>query len=304
MLPVNRTRCTHRTVAAFGLAAIASASCKNGDPRSVAVPVYACILRGTAWTAGPKTTPAAITQAVNQLVFDANENVWTPGADITMIPEIDRTGNVPVIDDPEMSSGMPGDVVTDRAEGELVANACRVAWGNAMIPGALVIVIAHNMINTDGSRTGEAGFAEASDELEKRDGGAALCTFPRHLQPSDVMQRYLIIMDPMILGLRGERGNGIPYVVLAHEFGHVLTLYHGDGLDNNNNSQLPPNPGSRSFDESCDAAEYSQMDRDPNGNTSSLMNAVAGYTKTITPLQVELARTAAPLLPGAVGPQP
>ena len=284
-------------------------SCKDSDPNRIAMPVCACIVKGTAWTKNPnipgdwvRSANATMSNMVNQIIYDANDKVWIPGANIALIPQINKEdGYIKVIDDPDQSVGQIGDIEATPDGGKLVAGKCREAWGNSLVPDGLIIVIAHKLIFNDGTATPYSGFTEPYDAVLARNHGADLCGFPQNLNKSDVKGRYILIMDPKLLGLNGEEGNGIPYVVLAHEFGHTLMLGHGDGLDNDGNGKQAGEVGPRLFDFNCDFHEWKKYDDQPNQPTS-LMGKVSGYNLLVTPLQRECARAVAPLFPGAVGP--
>jgi hypothetical protein len=173
-------------------------SCNNALSNRIALPVCACIVRGAAWTKDPNPTGntamvpgeggywihvgnEVLTNQVNQIVYAANDKVWIPGADIAMVPQIDqRDGYIKVIDDPDPSVGKYGDIEATPAGGRLVAGKCREAWGSSLIPDGLVLIVCRNVINNDGSKTGESGFAEPYDAVLARDGGADLCSFPRN----------------------------------------------------------------------------------------------------------------------------
>jgi hypothetical protein len=136
----------------------------------------------------------------------------------------------------------------------------------------------------------------------QRNGGADLCNVPRKLTAADLLGPYAVIVDPSLFYLTQPRhGTGEGGIVLAHELGHLLLLAHGDGLDNDANGSLPPVDGTRRFDDDCDHSEYSRIDAAP-GNLGSLMSAENVALTSITALQKELARTAAALAPGALGP--
>jgi len=283
-------------------------NCKDADPDRIALPVCACIVRGASWTIDPNNTKdwihtgnSKLTNDVNQLIYQTNDKVWIPGADIAMVPQIAKDdGFIKVIDDPDLSVGKQGDIEATQAGGALIAGKCREAWGNSLIQDGLVIIIAHNLIYNDGQVTMFSGYSDPPDLVLARNQGKDLCSFPRNLTKDDLRGKYILIEDPKLLGLNGEAGNGLPYVVLGHEFGHVLMLGHGDGLDNDGNGALPPTNGPRLFDAYCDINEYNT--KDLQANTVSLMDRTVGGVTTITPLQRECARTVAALLPGSNRP--
>jgi len=287
------------------------------DRYSIAVPVCTCVLRGTGLTLDKnQSTPlppredavyvhvpnAVINSFIDNLLTKASEQVWYPGAGITFLGLLNKQGDIPVIDDPDLSSGKYGEVVWSPqggSEGAEIAQRCRDLWGRAAIPDGLILIIARDLINTDGSSTGLSGFVEADKKVIERNGGNDLCNFPRNLTKEDMKGKFILLNDPQPYVNPNPYTKDFWSVVLAHEMGHVLLLGHGDGEDNNGNSLVPPNPGSRKFDEFCDADEFKMEGTE---GKVSLMTEHAGHVKNITELQKELARTVAKLMPGAVGP--
>lgn len=287
-------------------------SCNHVDNNRIAIPVCTCAVRGATWTIDQKPDKniplpagednyfirqgnAVLTNHVTDLVYGSNDNVWIPGADVAMIELLNADGDIPVIDDPDVTTGKYGAISISGlgiTEGSLAAQKCREAYGKPADANDLVIIIARNLINNDGSATSESGYTEKYDNT-----GMNLCNFPRSITGENMKGRYIMLDDPALYTT--SAGHGIPYVILAHELGHVLMLGHGDGLDNDNNGQQPPNNGPRLFDEYCDLPEYKKYDL--TGDLRSLMSPVVGYKKNITPLQKELARSAAGLMPGVTG---
>jgi hypothetical protein len=105
----------------------------------------------------------------------------------------------------------------------------------------------------------------------------------------DVANQYVVITEPNLFALHGSLPR-LFYNVLAHELGHCLLLSHGDGLLNG--GTLPPNNGPRKFDQDCGGFSPPI--------SLSLMYP-GGASDVITPLQRELARDAAVLVPGHTG---
>ena len=283
-------------------------TCKK--TKRIVVPVCTCVVRGAVWTKDrnqnqPPPKPAGedayfvhqgnpiLTSHVTDLVTEANDNVWIPGADINMMQVIAGEGEIPVIDDPQTAIGKYGDVVADRldTEGEQAAAVCREKYNNSPAD-VLVIIIVRHLLNPNGSKSARSGFAEPYYDVERRNNGADLCNFPRNLTQEDTKRKFIIIDDPAQYTPGGEQaGRGLPHIILSHEFGHALMLSHGDGKDNNGNAVAPPTDGSRLFDSFCDRSEPEEAEP-PN-----LMNETAGYYGAITEFQKELARTVAKLMP-------
>ena len=283
------------------------------DNNRIAFPVCTCAVRGSTWTIDQKPGTkiplptgednyfihrgnTLLTSQVTDLIYSANDNAWIPGADLAMVALLDADGNIPVIDDPDVTTGKYGAISISSigvTEGSLAAQKCREAYGKPADADDLIIIIARNLINNDGSATNESGYTENYDNIDKMN----LCNFPRNITRENTKGRYIVLDDPALYTT--SAGHGMPYVILAHELGHVLMLGHGDGLDNDNSGQLPPGNGPRLFDEYCDFPEYKKYDLA--GNQRSLMSPVVGYNVNITSLQKELARGVASLMPGATG---
>jgi hypothetical protein len=296
-----------------------SGTCKDAPPNPIgpriAIPVCACILRGAGWTVDPKqpTAPlssdlpfvhnenSSITSKVTALIVQTSSQIWEPQANIALVPELDATGEIPVLDFPSFDKTKPYGNASIR-DGLDLAQQCRQAnWGRALAPGGLVVIIVRKITDIDGTEVRLSGYSADLFAVEGR--RQDLCTVPRHLTQDDETGRYTILEDPAILGLTGTAGQGLPYIIFGHELGHDFLLDHGDGLDNDGNGTQPGTSGPRLFDLGCDLNEYNTIDF-PNENIlnkpTSLMRTTAGVYSNLTPLQIELARTAAPLIPGAV----
>jgi hypothetical protein len=141
-----------------------------------------------------------------------------------------------------------------------------------------------------------------------------LCGHPRALTVDDVTpQLWGVVVDPRSYDeYSWIQGN--PVYTLGHEFGHMLMLGHGNGLDDNGDGApagteyLPPfddllGPSVRHFDENCDALGTEEDALTPFVDceqSASLMRETGCYSiSTLQPLQVEMARAVAELVPGA-----
>jgi hypothetical protein len=271
-----------------------------------------------------------IDQGITDLVQGANK-IWAPGANIAFLlityPGEDGhipNGHFPVIADPKPpgDSTLPfdrshyGDIeVKDHGTSEMedAVHSCDAAWTRGGVnapPDTIIIIIARNFVSpTNSLPVNTVGLNTGHYKVANRNNGKDLCEVPRNLTKEDILTQYVIIVDPSLFlpshlsDSRQGQGQGQPTTILAHELGHALMLNHGDGLDNDSNGIAPPDPGARRFDLDCDPVEYSKYDEAPATKTSSLMSA-SGNITTITPLQRELARTAAILAPGAFGGPP
>ena len=250
----------------------------------------------------------------SQIEFEKIFEVWIPGAEIAFQP-LPGNNHFPVIDDPKppgpenepsrFGPGKFGDIEVHEGEQptdemQYARSSCDWKWRQSGIKSnALVVIIARNLVARSGVAP-SVGVHPGHLSLRNRNDGRDLCEVPRKLTQEDIRDGYAIIVDPEILAGRSREGpqrggQGDPAIILAHELGHALLLAHGDGFDNDGNGTQPPGNGFRRFDEDCDPAEVQQV--------TSIMSS-GGYDKKLTPLQLELARTAAVLAPDAKGGPP
>lgn len=246
------------------------------------------------------------------LLEDANR-IWRPQAAIVfrMVPS---ALGIPVIADPlPPPDGGP-------EHGDLSISTCRVresanieaerAWQElAPEEDGILVVIANR---TPGCGDTVALVRGVSADLQSGGSRASdLGVVPRQLTANDVLEnRFVAMTDPSRFGcvnaLQCVPGNAVE--TLAHELGHVLTLGHGDGEDNNGDGVAPPDPGPRTYDGFCDALGttragngYETVLEDviasPGGE--SLMNQLSSATR-LKVRQIEQARDAARVIPGAV----
>lgn len=276
--------------------------------------VRVCVIEGSADAFGK---PAGSLVSTNKTIlnnFFRVSEIWEP-ASISFIPLVitNEKGikGVPVIRDPfvgDRENKGDIDVQSGSAQPVFAAAACNDQW-NTMDQNAegIIVVIARDFINgiaqaVASSPKKSLWVAQASPLTGKR--GDDMCGEPRQLVRNDVFN-----LDPsngsgqgwLVLQEEGQYDNTDHLIrSLAHELGHVLFLGHGNGLDDNLDGLLT-GPGSRRFDHYCDPlglASNGKPNEDTNG--CSLMGQSAACT-TITPLQVEMARSVAQLLPGCSG---
>jgi hypothetical protein len=236
---------------------------------------------------------------VSDLISKVNTQIWNPGAGISFLEMPGPDGHIPIIDDADLQSGDYGDITDPRNnswEGNDAATRCRTAWANYGVNDGIIILIVREM-NQPGFNVAAdiTGYALGYQGTLKQ----KLCTYPRTINKSNLLSRFLIIIDPTLLVFPQSRyDDGPPELVLGHELGHVLTLAHGDGLDNDGNGDVPPNSGPRLYDFYCDEIEFADFDK--KASTRSLMSE-GSSSKLITSLQKEQARSMAMLMPGAFG---
>jgi len=231
----------------------------------------------------------------------ASDNVWIPEVNITFrsgfTAAVRDQAHFPVIPDPDTSIGQYGDVVDptiDDTEVKAVISGCENAWQslstqfNTPLLGPVAINIARFIDKSGNPRNlrGWGGFGSYSP------GNIDRCRNPEQL--TAVGAGYVLIQDNQSLaGGVTLRTLDPQEVLLAHEFGHSLTLEHGNGLDDNNNGVFD---GYGAGQPGCDPAE------DPNAMPFSLMTP-GMLVKTITgpdkPSQVFTTRAAGKVYSGA-----
>ena len=283
----KQVRRTLRGAVIMGLAASLWACGAGGQ---VTIPVRACVLSETELASASESDR---NDAVVGLFSEANK-IWSQAA----ISFLACCQDIPVITDPVRSPDMPGVIergIQESEEMKTARDACAAAWagkvalttGTGFTDGPIVIFV-RDIFGPNKTTIVDRGITVIAFP-------GKLCVAPRSLNASDVQDAYVFLLEPA--SLRPSLKEGDPVHLLAHELGHTLLLFHGDGEDNDHDGLEPPNPGQRLFDAKCDSTEP-RSDDDP----GSLMNE-AGHTSTeLKPLQIELAREAAQVWPGRVGP--
>jgi hypothetical protein len=312
------------TVLLFSMCVLLACDLSSSDLSSslptgrILLPLRVCAVKGTDLTVQHGTPSIAsndlLDQAVTQAITDLNNKVWIPGANISFYQTLYETlqgpaFNTPVIDDPQppppfgtpdftktgpgrigdIDVGEPG-IQLETSEMKQAYQACLTVWSlghNAQKTG-IIVIFARYLVDSFGLPSASLGVNPGHASTVFRNNGADLCVVPRHLISDDVAHQYAMVAEVRQMT---EQGGGPFYRVLAHELGHTLLLSHGDGL--NYGGAVPPNPGPRKFDEDC---------ADTNANIGVSLMSPAGGNDTITPLQSELARDAAILVPGHTGP--
>jgi hypothetical protein len=269
-------------------AATALAAC---DPGTITIPVRTCVLKGTALSLQNDLKPTFL-----DLFSQVNE-IWHPAN----IVWLGCCAPIPVIDDPDLTVGKPGEVtegngLVQSQEMADAQTACNAAWdrlpnGNAFAGGTVVIVVSQILQENGLSESMSLGQTTVPAQPPN------LCVHPRVLNASHVKDLHSFVMEPAGLAARGA--NGAFVAVFAHELGHTLLLYHGNGLDDDMNGLEPPAVGPRLFDQTCDGPEF--VNFDSKGVGHSLMDVAEGSSTVLTPLQIELAREAALVVPSHQG---
>jgi len=222
----------------------------------IQVPIRWCVVAGgpqaDGLPAGALTSPAAL----HDITREVNDTIWVPGAHIALIPAVMATSDpgsglrvgIPVIADPDPEpdqEGFEGEV--DTGLGGLVASDmardCDAKWRSfdPSISGVVAVnILRFYRFSPEGL---DAGFVFAPRrELwvsETGDRGNDLCGHPRDLTPEDVShQLWGVVVDPVSYETQ-PRIQGNPVYTLGHEFGHMLMLAHGNGLDDNHDGLEP-----------------------------------------------------------------
>jgi hypothetical protein len=282
-------------------------------PNLIQVPVRMCVLEGGLQGEGqppPRRVngrlqvSTASGNRIRGILRQANSRTWVKFAQVAWAFAGSR---VPVIADPEPVGGR-GNASGSRLERTEIERTCDAAWRAEfnVLNGVLVTVairIADTVGFTDSPPT-EYMLATPG----RPEGQGILCTSPRSGVEEEVVRRAgnVVVTDPA-----NDREAGH---TLAHELGHALLLGHGNGIDDDGNGLLPPNPGARRYDEYCDPAGFDGDASPPapveDRNTpdvgadnriicqdrgASLMRII-GRCDLLKPLQVEAARDVASLI--------
>ena len=290
-------------------------SCKQNTKTAdlIVVPLRWCVIEGSSEASGASPGSLVPTpRTARDRILDASE-IWAP-ANILFLSLVitDENGQkgLPVIRDPFVGEGEnTGDIDARPGSGQpaQAVAACDSQW-KKLDPGAEgpVVVTARRFIGialaVSSSPRKSLWVKQASPLTGKR--GDDMCGEPRQLTPNDVFnlspsngngQGWVVLQEP-------EQYSNADHLTksLAHELGHMLFLGHGNGLDDNADGNLT-GLGPRRFDHYCDPLGVTSSGK-PSEDISgcSLMGQSASCT-TITPLQVEMARAVARLMPGCSG---
>jgi hypothetical protein len=236
---------------------------------------------------------------------------WNDKADIHFLPVVTPApayDNHVIIPDPVagpswLPKAKPGDIEIDPRFFSEMKDAFlsgKAAWEQLGQSHGIVIIVAHDLVSV--LLAADVGANPGHDKTVSRNGGQDFGVFPRKLITEDVIGQYALVPEParFVIKPGGPDRNGYLEDVLAHELGHCLLLCHGDGIDNEPSGTQPPDPGPRKFDVDTDPQEFQNYDEAPSTTTRSLMSPNASMLQGLTPLQRELAREAAVIVPGSI----
>ena len=286
----------------------------------IQVPVRWCAIEGSPQAQGKSPGELVDPTKLLTLLQQVNDEVWLPQAGI-LFRHASAPFGIPVIKDPITKEHDLGEVGIDGDEWSTPLYECEQAWAERYPdqPG-IILVNARTIIDSPEKNGTIAGVVPAvpyqlrvaSADPDTGQRGDDLCGHPRNLLVNDVTPLLRAVMyDPNFFGRALAKTSRYadekykPVKTLAHELGHTLTLGHGNGLDDNADGLESPVPGRRRFDEYCDPLGEGE---DPLG-VSTCDNALSSLMTTdecltVRPLQREMARAAAKLVPGAIVTDP
>jgi hypothetical protein len=284
---------------------ISSGGCGKVDPNHISVNVRPCLIEGSPGAEGHR--PGEIVGSkLSRRIQDASR-IWEAAKIGFYAPLF-----YPVIKDPiaPKPGGFLGDVdAHDDAEPLHAVDECRTAWAQYDPDKQGIFLIDARTFVNSGLTLGVTPSVDLRLTIKFGGRGDDLCGQPRKLVPADLAKTSWTILADEAFFVPGKVYSGNdPVVAMAHELGHVLTLGHGNGLDDNHDGLEPPDVGRRRFDEYCDASGVG-----PNGvpieesgapafqdcaTSSSLMRPSGTGCRNLRALQIEQARVAAVLIPG------
>ena len=309
--------------AAFWLTA-----CTSDRPDPIFLQLRWCVMEGSSETGGAKPGDLVTTHGPDGEALLRANDIWPPGAGVGLFSVVVERGGVkgiPMIRDPDMfqdPAENTGDIDApggDPFESQQAALECHRAW-RALDPEmeGPVVVTVRRFVHAGQTLAGASRPANdfwVSPAPGDNQRGDDLCGEPRHLSSEDVFEidgsssthndvGWVIISQPDQFSNLDHRARS-----LAHELGHVLSLGHGNGIDDNSDGEQVGVPGPRRFDQYCDALGSTTENGinvpkedlgSPGLECKSLMHGNASCPE-LTALQVEQARAAASVMPGCNG---
>lgn len=204
--------------------------------KTVRIPIRWCAVQGAPSQLNPglvgETNLKGVLWRRHERVTD---NIYLPQAGITL-----RSGTTaslpsfPVIADVN-STGSPGDIIDPRFDGGIehrdAINRCRAAWrASAPTVTGLTAIHINRFVNSAGTRTGLGGLGG----LPVQSNGASQIAY------GDAM----VIDSAYGLSVSPIRIYGPDDVdkLLGHELGHAVSLWHGNGVDDDGNGIIDGPP--------------------------------------------------------------
>lgn len=222
-------------------------------PGLIQVPVRICVLEGTELAAGKGPGQTIEGTPAIDLLEEINREIWFEEAGISFSTPVSHS--FPVIADEGPSvCGLTGDVMTagpGGGDGHFLREACAEAWagqypGKIGVPVIFARKICHSGQTLAAAPKPPPGLFVASHNPLHGKRGDDLCGHPVSLTEDDVSRLFVVSTEPSRLD---DARNAV-----AHEFGHILFLGHGNGLDDNGDGRPVGITGPRRYDEYCDPA--------------------------------------------------
>lgn len=222
----------------------------NGQD-TIRVPIAWCAVQGSPaaenpnipnpWGGADTTTDEVLWRRHER----ATDNIFVNQAGITFRSAINdalhTSLNFPIIPDPNLSIGMPGNITTANFNQEVVQlyHDCKLAWQNMSVDGSGAVngIIALNVRR----------FVDETSGMETDTTGQGRCSVTSGLCDPNYDGRVVVVDNYfMIPGIPSGWNNNDPLdQALAHELGHALSLGHRNADPNAlmNTNQQPNGPG-------------------------------------------------------------
>jgi hypothetical protein len=204
----------------------------GASPQQIKIPIRWCYVEGSPSFTNPAMVgESSIDNVLLRRLTRVNENIYSFQTNLLFRPGVrpqNPNPNFIMIEDPK-AIGELGDVLFGSDEFALLVNDCRKKWtDNDKTVTGITAVHINRFVDNNGAPLNFVGFGGIArfTVAEQMVSGYVVAidnayTLPKSTllkRPNDILPRN----DPIDLG------------ALAHEFGHALSLEHGNGLDDNN----------------------------------------------------------------------